>query len=116
MHHIYGRISLPWISNILVFDGQPRCSTTNWASFQSIWRTQRRDFCSQALKMVTRVRFFTAIVINLLLWGCESWALTAGQRHNLNVRFNRWIRAMSRMTKRELQTHSIRDEELMKRL
>ena len=62
------------------------------------------------------MQLFTAIVINLLLWGCESWTLTADQRHNLDVRFNSWIHAMSRMTKLDLQTHSIRDEELMKHL
>ena len=59
---------------------------------------------------------FTAIVINLLLWGYESWTLTAGQRQNLNVRFNIWIRAMSSMTKLDLCNHSIRDEEPRKRL
>ena len=60
------------------------------------------------------MQLFTAIDINLLLWGCESWALTAGQRNNLNVRFNRWVRAMSRTTKWDLVFLSIRDEELRK--
>ena len=62
------------------------------------------------------MQLFTAVVINLLLWGCESWTLTAGQRNNLNVRFNSWVRAMSRMTKLDLRTHSIRYEDLRKRL
>ena len=44
----------------------------------------------------------------------ESWTLTAGQRQNLNVRLNRWIRMMSRMIKLDLRNHSIRDEELRK--
>ena len=52
---------------------------------------RKEIFCNQSLKEITRVRLFTAIVINLLLWGCESWKLTAGQRQSLNVRFNRWI-------------------------
>ena len=46
--------------------------------------------------------------------GCKSWALTAGQCNNLNVHFNSWICAMSRMTKWDLQIISIRDEELRK--
>ena len=62
------------------------------------------------------MRRFAAIVINLLLYGCESCTLTAGQRQHLNVRFNRWIRAMSRMSKLDLRKHSITDEELRKRL
>ena len=43
VYHIYGRISLPWISYILGSDRQLRCSVTNWASFQSTWLTQKRD-------------------------------------------------------------------------
>ena len=42
-----------------------------------------KSFCNHSLKGVTRVRLFTAIVINLLLLGCELWKLTAGQRQNL---------------------------------
>ena len=43
-------------------------------------------------------------------------ALTAGQQNNLNVRSNRWVRAMSRTTKWGQRILSIRDEELRKRL
>ena len=75
---------------------------------------RKEIFCNQSLKEVTRVRLFTAIVINLLLWGCESWTLTAGQRQSLNVRFNKWIRMMSRMTKLDLRNLSIKDKELRK--
>ena len=42
--------------------------------------------------------------------------LTAGQRHNFNVRFNSWVRVISRMIKLDLRKHSLRDEELRKRL
>ena len=79
----------------------------------SLWKY---IFCNQSLKTVTQARLFTAIVIHLLLWGCESWALATGQRNGLNVRFNRWVRAMSIMTKWDIRILSIRDEELRKRL
>ena len=52
---------------------------------------RKEIFCNQFLKEVTRVRLFTTIVINLLLWGCESWMLNAGQRQNLNVCFNLFL-------------------------
>ena len=42
--------------------------------------------------------------------------MDAGQRQNLNVRFNRWIQVMSRMTKLDLHKHSIRDKEIRKHL
>ena len=37
----------------------------------------------------------TAIVMNLLLWGCETWALLSEDRNRLNVCFNKWVRAMT---------------------
>ena len=80
---------------------------------------RKEIFCNQSLKAVIPVWLFTAVVINLLLWSCESWTLTAGQHQNLNVCFNIWICAMSRMSrmsKLDLRTHSIRDDELRKHL
>ena len=62
----------------------------------------KKLFCNQSIKVATRVRLFSTIVIHLLLWGCESWTLIAGQCNNLNVRFNSWVHAMSRMTKWDL--------------
>ena len=38
---------------------------------------------------------FMAIVTNLLLWGCETWALTKQQHQCLQSCFNKWIRAMT---------------------
>ena len=60
------------------------------------------DIVSRAVSTLTANSSNSSIVINLLLWGCESWTLTAGKRNNLNVLSNNWVREMSRMTKWDL--------------
>ena len=68
MHHIYGQISLPWISNIswLLTDNSDGQHHIGLAS-QAFGSLRKDIFCYQFLKVVTRVQLFTAIVINLLL-------------------------------------------------
>jgi hypothetical protein len=38
--------------------------------------------CNRKLQAITRIRFYEATVVNLLLWGCESWALTKNEKEN----------------------------------
>ena len=53
-------------------------------------------FCNEKqLSPIIRRRLFMAIVVNLLLWGCETWALLSEDRNRLNVCFNKWVRAMT---------------------
>ena len=69
-------------------------------------------FCNCSLPCSTRIQLFSAIVVNLLLWGCESWGLKSGNHQALKVCFNRWIRAMNGVKKID----HINDEELRRRL
>ena len=47
-------------------------------------------FCNRKyLSAKIRRRLFMAIVINLLLWGCETWALTKQQHQRLESCFNK---------------------------
>jgi len=41
--------------------------------------------CNRKLQAITRTRFYEATVVNLLLWGCKSWALTKEQKRKLEV-------------------------------
>ena len=52
---------------------------------KSVFR--RRD-----LDMDTRCRVYVATIINILLWGCESWPLTKKNRQKLDVFHNRCCR------------------------
>ena len=56
-----------------------------------------------------------AIVMNPLLWGCETWALLSNDRNRLKVCFNKWLRSMTgtkwsdirekRLTNKQLHEH-----------
>jgi hypothetical protein len=39
---------------------------------------------------------YSTLVLNLLLYGCENWVLTAPLRQRLNAFHNRCVRAMAR--------------------
>jgi len=65
-------------------------------------------FCNRKhLSPTIRRRLFMAIVINLLLWGCETWALTKQQHQRLESCFNKWIRAMTGTRWKEIRENRI---------
>ena len=41
-----------------------------------------------------RMRFYKAIIVNVLLWGCESWAIQSKEVHNLRVFQFRCLRSI----------------------
>ena len=56
------------------------------------------------------------IIVNLLLYGSESWCLTEKLLHRLNCFHNRCIRSMCRVTKRQTWLHKIDSDTLRRRL
>ena len=58
----------------------------------------RRVLCNEAIPVKLRVRLYDATVINILLWGCESWALTTELRRKLEVCHHRFLRKMANIT------------------
>ena len=74
-------------------------------------------FCNQKyLSAKIRRRLFMAIVINLLLWGCETWALTKQQHQRLESCFNKWIRAMTGTRWKEIRENRISNKFLREKL
>jgi hypothetical protein len=45
---------------------------------------------------VSKGKLYSTLVLNLLLYGCKNWVLTAPLRHRLNTFHNRCVRAMAR--------------------
>ena len=54
-----------------------------------------------------RLRIYDATVINILLWGCESWALTIEHRRKLEVAHHRFLRNIARITIYEVKENKI---------
>jgi len=61
-------------------------------------------------------RLFSAIVINLILWGCETWALTKQHQNRLNSCYNKRIRAMTGTKWKEVREKRITNKSLREKL
>ena len=57
-----------------------------------------------------------AIVMNLLLWGCETWALLFVDPNRLNVCFNKWVRIMTGTKWRDIREKRITKKQIHERL
>ena len=55
-------------------------------------------------------------VVNTLLWGVETWALTTDHITSLRSCFNKCVRSMSRVTWMDQREHHIHDAHLRERL
>ena len=55
-------------------------------------------FRNKDIDIQIRKRVYVAIVVNILLWGCESWALTVDDRRKLEVFHTRCCRRMLNIT------------------
>jgi hypothetical protein len=54
-----------------------------------------QSFGSRSLPLVSKGKLYSTLVLNLLLYGCENWVLTAPLRQRLNAFHNRCVCAMS---------------------
>ena len=62
--------------------------------------------------MFHKYRIFMAIPVNLLLWGCESWALKEASLNKLDVFLHRSIRRIMKMSMSEVKDRKINNEKL----
>jgi hypothetical protein len=53
-------------------------------------------FGSRSLPLVSKGKLYSTLVLNLLLYGCENWVLSAPLRQRLNTFHNRCVRTMAR--------------------
>jgi hypothetical protein len=63
-----------------------------------------------------RHRIYNAIVVNLLLWGCESWALKEEDCRKLEVCHHRCLRRMLKITIYQVKEEKISNKEVRKKL
>ena len=68
-------------------------------------------FRCRDVDMNIRRRIYVAIIINILLWGCESWPLTASNRQKLEVFHNRCCRRILNVTIYDVMAdHTLKNE------
>ena len=57
-----------------------------------------------------------AIVMNLLLWGCETWVLPSEDPNRPNVCFNKWVRATTGTKWSDIREKRLTNKQLSERL
>ena len=57
--------------------------------------TMEKTLRDKKLNPCYKIKIYKATVLNILLWGCESWALTTELRRQLEVCHNRFLRRMA---------------------
>ena len=72
--------------------------------------------CNEDLPAKLRIRLYDATVINILLWGCESWALTEELRRKLEVCHHRFLRKMIGITIYDVKDHHISNAQVREEL
>ena len=55
-----------------------------------------QNFGSKSLPFASKGKVYQSLVLGILLYGCESWVLTAHLRQKLNAFHNRCVRTMTR--------------------
>jgi hypothetical protein len=76
-------------------------------ALKNIWDNQYMD-------MKTKYAFFMAIPINLLLWGCEMWAIKANNLRVLKVFVHRSIRRILGISIQQVQDEKIKNSDVRK--
>jgi hypothetical protein len=86
-----------------------QASKAFYAMNKNVFR--RKDISSRL-----RLRTYNAIIVNLLLWGCESWALKKEDRRSIEVFHHRCLRRMLNITIYDVMEQHISNEEVRKRM
>ena len=73
-------------------------------------------FISKQVRLEHKKVAYEGLILNILLYGCESWSLTESLRARLEMFHNRCIRAMCRVTRKIHQDFHVRLSILEKRL
>ena len=74
--------------------------------------TMKRVLCNKNIPAKLRIRLYDATVINILLWGCKSWALMDELRRKLEVCYYRFPRKMIGVTIYEVKDHHISNNQV----
>ena len=75
-----------------------------------------KTLCNKKLNPCYKIRIYEATVLNILLWGCESWALTTELRRQLEVCHSRFLRRMANINIYEVMEEHITNESVREKL
>ena len=73
-------------------------------------------FASHSISFAAKKAVYEALILSILLYGCECWCMTEVLRQRLHVFHAQCLRAMCRVTRKHTWEHHITSVELMQRL
>ena len=73
-------------------------------------------FASHSVSFAAKKAVYEALILSILLYGCECWCMTEVLRQRLHVFHAQCLRAMCRVTRKHTWEHHITSVELMQRL
>ena len=76
----------------------------------------KRVLCNKDILAKLRIRLYDATVINILLRGCKSWALTEELRRKLEVYHHRFLRKMVNITIYDVKDEHISNKQVREEL
>ena len=72
-------------------------------------------FRNRKISLHIRCRLYVATTINILLWGCDTWALTQLQLDKIEVFHRRCIRRMIGITMHHVKEYEIKNEYILEK-
>lgn len=81
----------------------------------SLFFAHRRLFTDRDLSIKLRTKLYEALVLETLLFGCESWALKVADRKKLEAQHHRFLRKMLNITIYQVKENRIKNEEVRRK-
>ena len=79
---------------------------------KAFFSLSKQVFRNKLLDIKTRAMAYKTLVLNVLLWGCEAWALTQEQRRRLEVFHHRCLRRILNVTIYDVMEKHITNEKV----
>ena len=76
----------------------------------------KSTLCARQVKLTLKGKIYRTLVVSILLYGCEAWALTAETRRMLVSFHGQCVRRMHRITLEHTQKHQISTASLEEKL
>jgi hypothetical protein len=82
---------------------------------KAFYAMNARVFRNTKIDIKLRMRTYEALIVNLVLWGCESWAIKECDKKKLEVFHNRCLRRILNLTMYQIKEHRIKNKEIRRR-
>ena len=91
-------ISMCHFVSIFLSKFEEASARSNLCAAGAMFGSLKSTLCARQVKLTLKGKIYRTLVVSILLYGCESWALTAETRRMLVSFHRRCVRRMHRIT------------------